>query len=123
MSAISHLVRADNGPPTVSLHWICAQLGYARKTDECRERYITNLIDKRGFPAPLPHEDAKGEIQDSVSAKRSQWVRQGVEAWLGDYLPPAAAAALDSEAAEIAAAEMDEAAGNLVHLFKSKQVA
>lgn len=127
MSAISRFVRATGrdieAAPTCNAHWICAQLGYTKKTDACRERYINRLIDDHGFPKPLPHEAHGGGISSEVNAKRSQWVRVAVERWLGDYLPPDSAAALEDDEAAAAAADMDAAAENLVFLFGKPEAA
>ncbi len=116
MSVISrpqlHLAQGGTAAPTCNTHWICVQLGYAGG-DRRKERYIKTLIEKRGFPQPLPHEKWGGGISDTVSATRSEWIRAGVEEWLGRYLPPAAGAALDADAKNAAAHEMDRAAGEL----------
>lgn len=112
MSAMSRLVRSDDGPPTCTLYWICQRLGF-HGSDAKRTRYVEHLIAERNFPKPFPHERQGGGLSDAVNPRRSQWLRVAVERWLGDYLPPDAAAAIDTEAAAAAAAEMDEAAATL----------
>ena len=112
MSAYSKLLSRQTEQPTCTLYWICKQLGF-HGSDVRRVRYVSALIAERGFPAPLPHEKVGGGISDEVSAMRSQWLRIGVENWLGDYLPPGASAALTAAEASAAAADMDAAAHRL----------
>lgn len=101
--------------PTVSFYWIRKALGQSGKQG-CSDRrfvaYVDDLIAKCGFPRPLPAPKHGGGIELGVT-HRSQWLRAGVVEWLGDYLPPDAAAALDLAAAADAAADMDAAASNL----------
>lgn len=120
MSAISHPVpaadvRSGNDQPTCTLHWICAQLGF-EGSDARRAAYVEGLIEQRGFPRPFPHSVHGGGLSDAVNPRRSRWLRIAVERWLSDFLPPDAAAAIDSEAAAAAAAEMDAAAARLTPL-------
>jgi hypothetical protein len=111
MSVVSRLLAQDD-EPTCTLHWICRQLGHAG-TDVSKIRYVEGLIANLGFPRPLPHLAHGGRISGDIHAQRSRWIRRGVEVWMGDYLPPAAAAALADEAAHEAAEEMDR---NACHL-------
>lgn len=114
MSYHSPLARlGDVGDPTCNAAWICKQLGQDGSEAVCTA-YIEGLIAARGFPRPLPHRAHGGKIVDHVHFQRSRWVRAGVVQWLGDYLPPSAAIALDKRAEAAAAAEMDRAALRLV---------
>lgn len=99
--------------PTCTAAWICKQLGQTGSEAVCTA-YLEGLIAARGFPKPLPHRAHGGAIADGVHYTRSRWVRAGVVQWLGDYLPPAAGAALTAQAEAEAAAEMDGAARRLV---------
>jgi len=112
MSVISRLLDDRSAQPTCTLYWICTKLG-ARGSDDARKAYIEGLIETHGFPKPLPHLKHGGGISTDIHPIRSQWIRAGVEHWLGDYLPPAACAALGEHAEAAAAAEMDAAAGRL----------
>lgn len=112
MSLFTHLLAADDAPPTCNLQWICKRLGHDG-TDASKVGYVGGLIMAFGFPKPLPHLAHGGKVALGVHPQRSQWLRVGVEAWLADYLPPAGAAALDAAAQRAAAADMDSAAMNL----------
>lgn len=106
----------NDDAPTCTLPWICKQLGH-EGSEACAVAYVEGLIATHGFPRPLPHRAHGGRILDSVHYTRSRWVRAGVVVWLGDYLPPAAGAALTAQAEAAAAAEMDRAATGLaLHL-------
>lgn len=112
MSSFSALLAPHDGTPCCNLHWIGKQLGHDG-SEKNLEDYVAELIDGAGFPRPLPHRKHGGGLSFGVSYSRSQWIRAGVIKWLEDYLPPAAAAALDDAARAEAAEEMDQAARNL----------
>lgn len=116
MSLLSQLLApADGDPPTCNLQWICRQLGEAG-SDAAKITYVRGLIDDHGFPRPLPHLAHGGKISLDIHPIRSQWIRVAVEAWLADFLPPTATAALDAAAQRAAAADMDNAALGLKQL-------
>lgn len=112
-SALALRLAPDGEEPTVSLHWICRQLGFSG-SHEARKRYVSGLIQAEGFPHPLPHLAHGGRVSRAIHPARSQWLRAGVDAWLADFLPPAGHAALDAAAERAAAADMDGAALRLV---------
>jgi len=113
MSLFSHLlIPADGDPPTCNLQWICHQLGHDG-SDGAKITYVQGLIAQHGFPRPLPHLAHGGKVSLDIHATRSQWIRTAVEAWLADFLPPTATAALDAAAQRAAAADMDNAALHL----------
>lgn len=123
MSAFSVMLERHNGAPTVSLFWIGRTLGHRRKGDASLIAFVDLLIERLGFPQPLPHYRNGGGLETGVTA-RSEWLRAGVEAWLEDnFLPPSAAASLDREAEAEAAAAMDAAAHNLRLVASNDQVA
>lgn len=112
MSVFTPGLGRQSAPPTCNIQWICKQLGF-RGSDAARVKYVSGLIATHGFPPPLPHLKWGGGISDAVNATRSEWLRAGVLKWFDDYMPPAAAAALEEQAELAAAEEMDRAAGNL----------
>jgi hypothetical protein len=117
MSAFSAMLARHEGQATCNFRWVGKVLGH-RGSDEILVDYIDLLIDQAGFPRPLPHRKHGGGLETGV-APRSEWIRAGVIDWLGNYLPPSAAAALD-DAAEAAAAEaMDAAASDLRLVFSN----
>lgn len=115
MSVHSLLARPGlaTADPTCTAAWICRQLGQSG-SEAALVDYLERLIAERGFPRPFPHRAHGGKLVDAVHFQRSRWIRAGVEQWLSDYLPPAAAAALDQAAEAAAAAEMDRAALRLI---------
>lgn len=121
MSAFSKLLAATDAEPCCGLNWIGKQLGH-KGSEANLEAYVSELIDRAGFPKPLPHRKHGGGLSWDVSYSRSQWIRTGVISWLGDFLPPAAACAIDDLAREEAADEMDQAARSLT-LLASNDVA
>lgn len=110
MSALSRYL--DHDEPTVTAPWIGRQLGH-EGSDALLEAYLNELVRDHRFPPPLPHWQWGGGVGKHIDARRSRWRREAVVAWLDDYLPPDAAAALDAAAAADAAADMDAAAGEL----------
>lgn len=118
MSAIhflSHGARELDEQPTCTFQWIKHAFGQSG-SDGCSDdrfvEFIDDLIELHGFPRPLPGPKWGGGIEAAVTRK-SRWLRAAVITWLGDYLPPEAAAALNAAEAAAAAADMDAAAGNL----------
>lgn len=105
----------EEAAPTVAFPWVRRALGQSgpRAPSDARfAAFIETLIAELGFPRPLPHPRHGGGIETGVTEK-SCWLRAGVVDWLGDYLPPDAAAAVDTAHASAAADEMDEAAALL----------
>lgn len=101
--------------PTCGFYWIRRAFGQSGKkapSDSRFARFLAGLIDRHGFPRPLPHPRHGGGIETGVAPK-SEWLRAGVVEWFGDYLPPDTHAALDAAAEALAAADMDQAAGGL----------
>jgi hypothetical protein len=101
-------------PGTYDIRQIAAKLGYARRDHRALRGFVTALIDQRGFPAPLPSLARGPEllITDGVTS-HSKWLAPAVDAWLDNFLPPAAALALDAAARRAAAQDMDHAATTL----------
>lgn len=96
---------------TCTLGYICTALGRISYGERRRCAYVRQLIAHHGFPRPLPTLHRRQLTSDVVASSR--WLRAAVDNWLEDFLPPDAAAALDSEAQRVAAAAMDNAAANL----------
>lgn len=105
-----------DGYPTVGLDFIARELGKKTYGPARLVAYVSLLIEEQGFPPPYPELVGRKGQQHLTAAvvAHSQFRRAAVEAWLEDFLPPANAAALDARAAAAAAADMDQAAGNLV---------
>lgn len=123
MSVHSRMIAAfDGADPTCNLHWIGVQLGHDGSTASL-EQYVAQLIADEGFPPPLPHLKHGGGLSRSVSYRRSQWIRAGVLAWLGHFLPPSASTAIEAADLEAAAREMDTAATHLQLVASNDQVA
>lgn len=97
--------------PTCNLFYIRRQLGRQNYGERRMVSYVALLIEQHGFPPPLPtlvrHKLVRGVTVDS------RWHRAAVDAWLGDFLPPANFAQVDRAAMAAAAEEMDANAGNL----------
>lgn len=106
---------ADQLAATCTLGYIARRLGKAGWGDTRLCSYVQALVDQRGFPKPFPELVGRGEARQLTDRVRpgSTWQRWAVQDWLGDHLPPDAAAALDAAAKAAAAAEMDGNAGNL----------
>lgn len=97
--------------PTCTLYYIRQRLGRRDFKEGRFIKYLGLLIAERGFPPPLP--DMIGpRLVDKVT-HRSRWLRDAVDAWLEDFLPPDNAAQVDRAAQQAAAADMDAAAQNL----------
>lgn len=74
-------------------------------------KLLDQLIAQMGFPPPLPQLRG-GRLTTAVSLS-SSWNRPAVDAWLDGQLPPDNGAAVDEQARQAAAADMDAAAANL----------
>lgn len=96
---------------TVTISSIGRRLGVRDMSARRLCGYVTQLIDQRGFPKPLPAYRGK-KLHDEVII-HSRWVKPAVDAWFDTFLPPEALAALDAQARQAAAAEMDAAAAGL----------
>lgn len=106
----SFLLDADEAP-TCNLNYIRRRLGRSDYSDRRMVTFVTQLVDQRGFPQPLPSM-RKGMLTGDVT-QHSSWLRPAVETWLDNFLPPEAAVALDRQAMAAAASEMDAAAAGL----------
>lgn len=102
--------RADD-QPTCNLYYIRRQLGRQNYGDRRMVTYVGLLIDRHGFPPPLPTLVRAGLVTGVTSDSR--WHRGAVDAWLDDFLPPDNSAQVDRAALTAAASEMDNAAGHL----------
>lgn len=113
--ATTFLGRDHLDPPrTCGLGFIRTALGVGGEHgygDKRMVTYVTQLVEHYGFPKPLPAL-RRGAVTEQVTAS-SKWLRDAVDAWLEDRLPPDAAASLDAAAHSAAAADMDDAARNL----------
>ena len=107
------VARIDGDPdaPTCTIHFVRNALGRSDYGDAKMVSYVEKLISDYGFPPPLPSMKGKDITGDVTPGSR--WFRDGVLAWLADFLPPDSAAAVDRHAQAAAAEEMDAAAGNL----------
>lgn len=109
----SYLGQPD-APRTCHLGYIRTALGRGGEHgygDKRMVTYVTLLVAECGFPKPLPTL-RRNRVTDAVTAD-SVWLRDAVDQWLEDRLPPDAAAGLDAAAKAAAAADMDDAAGKL----------
>lgn len=114
MSALAHLLnpRAEVDPPrTCSILYIRRETGQTHYKERRLVTYVTLLIAEHGFPAPLPAL-VGGKLTTRVTTG-SEWLRDAVDQWLDDYLPPRTAAAMLDAAQESAAKQMDASASNL----------
>lgn len=106
----------DAAVATCGLSYIRQRLGRDDYKSGRMVTYVSRLIEKRGFPQPLPSMSVrKPDLIDGVTVN-SRWLRPAVDQWFDDFLPPAAALALDEAARKAAAADMDAAAANLGRL-------
>lgn len=96
---------------TCTIWQIRLMLGRGDYGDRRIVAYLTGLVADFGFPPPLPHEK-RGRVISGVTIS-SRWLRNAVDAWIDDFLPPDAAAAIDRAAQAAAADEMDGAAFGL----------
>lgn len=101
---------------TCTFHRIKAWMGCtgseSRVSDARFAEFLTELIGTSQFPKPLPSPRHGGGIERGVTP-RSKWLKAGVLQWLSGYLPPDAADAIDTQALEQAARDMDAAAARL----------
>ena len=103
----------DDAEPTCHLYYIRRRLGREDYGDGRLVTYVSKLIEKAGFPKPLPHMSTrKVELIEHVT-NNSRWLRPAVDQWFDDFLPPEAVAAMDAAAMSAAASDMDEAAKTL----------
>jgi len=105
-------VPADD-EPTCNLWYIRRQLGRFEYGDRRMVSYVTRLIEQAAFPPPLPTLSTRSAELITAVTPHSRWLRVAVDAWLADFLPPAAQVAVDRAAQAAAAAAMDHAAGQL----------
>ena len=108
---LSHRWPDDAAEQTVDIWYIRRRLGCTDYKDRRLVRYVGLLVREKGFPPPLPILVGL-TLEDGVTMK-SRWLREGVDAWLEDFLPPDNAMSVDRAAMAAAASEMDAAAGNL----------
>lgn len=105
-SAIPILAAAD--APTLGFFDIMRRLGTYGRSAAWQTKYLDGLIDRYGFPKPLPLEH-RGKWIEAAHPK-ARWNRRAVEAWELDRLPPAAAAQVDAHALEAAGDRMNDRA-------------
>lgn len=107
------LPSTNNVPPndaaTCTFYHVKSLLGVHAMSDDRAVQYLRTLVSDHDFPRPLPTALRKGAVTLDVHP-RSRWVRAAVEAWFAGYIPPSAAATIDVQAMEAAAADMDAAA-------------
>ncbi|WP_068090936.1 hypothetical protein [Novosphingobium rosa] len=98
--------------PSCDLAYITRALGLPLMGSRALIARIDALIAQRGFPKPLPSMrrrrpgEATGQLTDEVTT-RSTWLVAAVTAWLDNYMPPSAQAAVDAASIRAAAIEMD----------------
>ena len=102
---------AHDAPLTVDLPWLRRQFGVVHYSAPRMVKWLGGLVADHGFPAPLP--SLHGGRTIAAVHSGSLWLRDAVEAWLYDRLPPAGAAALDAAATRAAASDLDAAATTL----------
>lgn len=111
MATAYHRRADDPEARTCNLHYIRRELGQS-----CSDRrmvlYLAQLIATEDFPRPLPTLVRGGTITREVH-RRSEWLREAVDAWIDGFTPPGAAAQLDRRDRQRAAADMDSSASNL----------
>lgn len=100
-----------DAPRTCTLGYIRAALGRRDYGDKRMVTYVTLLVEHHGFPKPLP--TLRKKALTGAVTPDSNWLRDAVDAWLEDFLPPEAGAQLDAAAKAAAAADMDNAAAQL----------
>lgn len=104
-----HLIPPDHRGLAVSIWQVRQILGRTDHSDRVFVAYLQSLVDECGFPRPYPsHVKGKGLVYQVTG--KSSFRRDAVEAWAGDFLPPACADALDAAARDQAAQAMDQAA-------------
>lgn len=111
IATLPRLHSGDNAENTCSIHYVKRALGVHRMSDRRAADYLSLMVEHHGFPPPLPCLVAKKLV--TQPHPNSQWIRDAVDLWLFDWLPPEAAAALGRIDQDEAAAEMDAAAANL----------
>lgn len=109
MSVHHHSFPPADAGPAITLWQVRQALGRGDLSDNAFIAYVQSLVDQCGFPPPFPS-PVKGKGLVASVTRRSTFRRDAVEAWRGDYLPPAGGAALDAAAAAAAAHAMDQAA-------------
>lgn len=106
------LAGSADADPACTLWHVGRALGCTGASDGALVAYVQELVDGCGFPPPFPSR-IKGKGLTRAVTRHSTFRRDAVDAWLGDFLPPACASALDAAALAQAAAEMDHAAARL----------
>lgn len=100
---------------------ICDQLGLFQRSLQYRQAYIRTMVDKAGFPEPLPALNrSAGELTTGADAvtPKANWQRAAVDAWFDRRLPPGARAADQSH--DATADQLDERAGNINDLIAAR---
>jgi hypothetical protein len=100
-----------SGPLTYPLFSVAGMLGQRQRSPAWICRYLDQLIEHEGFPPPLPLL-TRGGLTRSAH-RRSEWLRDAVDAWLGGQAPPPLAPAIDEAARSAAGARMDARARRL----------
>lgn len=90
---------------------VAGHLGQRRRSLAYIVRYLDQLVEHAGFPAPLPVNTRKGLIR--TAHKDSQWLADAVEAWLAGQAPAPLAPSIDAATMAAAGNRMDANAGRL----------
>lgn len=120
MARAFHLPAAADAP-TLGFYDIVRRLGVMGRTDRYQVAYIDGLIERYGFPKPLPLLNRRVWIEGAHP--KARWNRAAVEAWELDRLPPEAATAVDRAALAEAGDRMDARAAALFAPANDLQVA
>ncbi|TCM42074.1 hypothetical protein [Novosphingobium sp. ST904] len=113
-------INLDTAENTVDIWYLRRRLGVTQFKSTRLKRYLSLLISEKSFPPPLPA--MVGHVLRNDVTVTSQWIRNSVEAWLDNFLPPENAAQADQTAMRAAALDMDANAGNL-RLIRGGKVA
>lgn len=81
------------------------------RTTKWMVAHITGLIDRHGFPPPIPSGNS------TAPHARSRWLTHAVEHWLGSFMPPGASAAAERAAERQAGDELDAAAAAIAQRY------
>lgn len=105
------LIDAERDDPTYNLWQVAALLGCKHFGKDRLISYVADLVANHRFPRPLPSRYGGRTVAETNP--NSQWRRVAVDHWLDGFLPPDCTAALDAQALEQAANDMDARAANL----------
>jgi hypothetical protein len=120
MATAIHLPAAADAP-TLGFFDIVRRLGVMGRSNTWQVAYIDGLIERYGFPKPLPLLNRNRWIEGAHI--KARWNRAAVEAWELDRLPPDAATAVDRNLLAEAGERMDARAAALFAPANDLQVA